>query len=427
MERSSTPLFRKEAVEAQRPQAYGRAILVRPITFSVLTSVAVAIAGVIVGYFVWGTYTEHVTLRGQLLPDRGVIKVHPAQFGTVVEKHVSEGDSVARGDALFVISSERFSSAMGPTKGLVGRELERQQAILEQAIERAQAHESAELESLERTEAALKEEMRNLDAMLESQRERLALAEEAVERYSIVQDRGFVPEDRLIAERDNYLQQRSQLQSLERERAAVERQLTELKNNARNLPFRYDNELADLERALASVRRDLTENEAQRLVTVTTPTSGTAAVVGAQIGQFVDTSRPLLSIVPDDSELEAHVYAPSNAIGFIEPGDKVLLRYEAYPYQRFGHHESTVEAVSRTAVSPAELASAAVARGVPEAQGGEPLYKVTLALSSQTITAYGEQHELEVGMAVEADVLQDTRRLYEWILEPLYSLTGRIH
>jgi membrane fusion protein len=49
-----------------------------------------------------------------------------------------------------------------------------------------------------------------------------------------------------------------------------------------------------------------------------------------------------------------------------------------------------------------------------------------VALESQTVQAYGEPRGLLPGMAVEADVLGERRRLYEWVLEPLYALAGRI-
>jgi membrane fusion protein len=47
-------------------------------------------------------------------------------------------------------------------------------------------------------------------------------------------------------------------------------------------------------------------------------------------------------------------------------------------------------------------------------------------LDKTTITAYGRQEPLRVGMTVSADVELDSRRLYEWLLEPLWSLQGRI-
>jgi membrane fusion protein len=53
------------------------------------------------------------------------------------------------------------------------------------------------------------------------------------------------------------------------------------------------------------------------------------------------------------------------------------------------------------------------------------VYRVAVALDSQTMKAYGEAKRLLPGMEVEADALLDTRRLYEWVLEPLYALAGR--
>ncbi len=57
---------------------------------------------------------------------------------------------------------------------------------------------------------------------------------------------------------------------------------------------------------------------------------------------------------------------------------------------------------------------------------GEPLYRITVVLARQTITAYGKPQPLQAGMLVDADIVQEKRHLYEWVLEPLYSLTGKL-
>ena len=63
----------------------------------------------------------------------------------------------------------------------------------------------------------------------------------------------------------------------------------------------------------------------------------------------------------------------------------------------------------------------------PEPAGaGEPLYRITVDLSAQTIMAYGEARPLQIGMQLEADIMQERRKLYEWVLEPLISITGKL-
>jgi len=42
------------------------------------------------------------------------------------------------------------------------------------------------------------------------------------------------------------------------------------------------------------------------------------------------------------------------------------------------------------------------------------------------VMAYGKRVTLQDGMELEVDILIDTRRLYEWVLEPVYSVTGKL-
>ena len=134
---------------------------------------------------------------------------------------------------------------------------------------------------------------------------------------------------------------------------------------------------------------------------------------------MVTAGTPLATLIPADAELEAHLFSPSRSIGFVREGQDVLLRYLAYPYQKFGQHRASVVAISRNPMLAAEL-------GFTPIDGTrEPLYRIKAALEAQAIRAYGRLEPLQPGMQVEADILLDRRRLIEWIFEPLLSLAGR--
>ena len=60
------------------------------------------------------------------------------------------------------------------------------------------------------------------------------------------------------------------------------------------------------------------------------------------------------------------------------------------------------------------------------AQGGDPVYRVTVRIKSQAVAAYGQAHALKPGMLAEADIVQDTRKLWEWALEPIFSVSGKL-
>ena len=84
-------------------------------------------------------------------------------------------------------------------------------------------------------------------------------------------------------------------------------------------------------------------------LTLTTPDksgvvtlSGTVSNRSVKIGQSVSAGQALLTLLPAGDRLEAELLVPSESIGFIAPGDRVLLRYDAYPYQRFGVHTGNI-------------------------------------------------------------------------------------
>jgi membrane fusion protein len=55
----------------------------------------------------------------------------------------------------------------------------------------------------------------------------------------------------------------------------------------------------------------------------------------------------------------------------------------------------------------------------------EPVYRIMVSLERQAITAYGQSVPLQPGMQLEADVIIERRRLIEWVLDPLFTLTGK--
>jgi membrane fusion protein len=413
------PLFRPAAIAANRKDALGPIVLARPVSFGMLTGVALLIASLLGALLAFGRYSAHSTLRGRLVPDRGVIDIHSPQLGTIVEKRVAEGQHVERGEVLFVVSSDRLTKALGPAQSAVGERLSGRRRSLEAQIDDTRALERLERASLEESRSSLGGEAAMLEQSIDAQRQRVHIAEEAVERYRRIRAQGFASEDVLLAKQADLLEQRGRLQGLERETSGIGRQLDDVMARAGSLELRYRNQIAELERSVSAADLDIAENEARRELVVAAPANGIVTGIAAVVGQPVDNSARLAFILPSGSRLRAELYASSRAVGFISAGEDVLLRYESFPYQKFGHYYGTVEAVSQTAVLPGVRAA--------DATGAEPVYQVVVALESQNVIAYGTPRELRAGMAVEADVLLETRRLYEWVLEPLYSLRGKVH
>jgi membrane fusion protein len=97
----------------------------------------------------------------------------------------------------------------------------------------------------------------------------------------------------------------------------------------------------------------------------------------------VEANTALAALVPSGARLEAHLYAPGSAIGFIKPGKTALLRYRAYPSEQAGRQIADLSDISQVALSPGEYA----ARTGVTVQ--EPMYEMIAKLPSQTLTVFG--------------------------------------
>jgi membrane fusion protein len=321
-----------------------------------------------------------------------------------------------------VLSLER-SSAAGDTQASVQRSLrERERSLADSASQQALLTQ-AQAAAIDQRLADMRRErgQRLSEALLHEQR--LTLAGDALARLESLRRDNFISAAQLQAKHEELLGLQAQLQALEREAAAHERAIAALEAERRELPLRAQAQQGEIQRERAELAQLAAESEAKRRLVVQAPADGVVSAVLAQPGQTVTPTAALASLVPADSQLQAHLYAPSSAVGFVRPDQTVLLRYQAYAYQKFGHQRGRVLQVSRTPLSAAD--QSALAGAQPQA-ALEPLYRITVALDKQQVSAYGQDISLVPGMQLDADVLLDRRRLIEWIFEPLLGLGGRV-
>lgn len=414
-------LYRPEALEANRETGMGRVHVATPISFAVFMSLAVLAALALVIFATLGTYTRKARVMGQLVPSAGLIRILAPQAATVVKRHIEEGDLVRKGQTLYTLSIDRSSIVHGNTQATVGEQMRhRRESLMVELAKQKQI--STQEESALRTRLADMEiELKQLAGEIDNQKTRMQLAEQSVKRYSELAASKFVSDIQAQQKVEELLDQKARLQTLTRNRATLEREIGTARSELSIAPLKARQQRESLERGIIAMDQDMTENEARREITVIASQDGYASNVQADLGQSVPAGAPLLAIVPSGAVLEVHLYAPSRSIGFVQPNAPVLMRYQAFPYQKFGQQPGVVSTISRTALAPQDYALPGLA-----AMANEPLYRITVNVARQYVLAYGQQQKLHPGMLVEADVLLDRRRIYEWILDPLYSVLGKV-
>jgi membrane fusion protein len=358
-----------------------------------------------------------------LLPSGGLIRVQPGQLGVVRKVCVNEGQKVNAGDLLFILSNERNISAKQSAESAVSMLLQYRRDSYNEELAQVSQQSNLRIVAAQKRVVALLEESARLQSQISLQKSRVELVTQAFKRFRDLYAENYISSAQIEDKEAELLDQRQKLAELERLKVANERDYISAQADYADLKYQLKRDEEALKRNALSIQQDITESQARQEIKVTAPTAGTVSTITVEVGKSVAADSTLTSILPVDSKLEAEIYAPSRAIGFVKPGMKVLLRYQAYPYQKFGQYEATVREIATTPVSSHEHELSDVA--IVTSQASEPLYRIRLRLKQQEISLYNKRVELKPGMLLNASVVLEHRRLYEWILEPLYSIARR--
>lgn len=422
----NNPLFRPEVLAERQTQWLGTVLLTPRFSHRIFGAYALLVTGAITALLFFGEYTRTAKVSGWLVPEQGMVRVFAAQTGVATDLYVKEGTTVKRGERLMLLSTELQSATLGDTQAQIARGLNtRRESLLEESRQQKILL-AQQTRAFSSRLAALRSEEQQITEEIALQQSRLRLAEKSESRQRELREMGFISDQQSQLAVEGKLEQASKLRALERTRANLRRERLTLEGDMNDLPLKFQSQIAIIERNISSMGQELAEAEAKRETVVTAPQEGTVTSIQAETGGRANTTAPLLSILPAGAKLEAHLYTPSRSIGFVRPGQKVLIRYQSYPYQKFGHYEGAVSHISRSAMSPNELP--AQLAGLSSIFGAnEPVYKIVVSLASQQVTAYGEQVALQPGMQLDADVVIERRKLYEWVLDPLFTITGKWH
>jgi len=413
-------LFRQEALDAANRGNLGVVALYCPPYRWLVISVVIFITAVTALFFIFGSYTKYESSTGELLPENGMLVIPPPVSATVVDIPVKEGQLVKKGDVLMVLSSE-ISTQMGQTRQVIAENLAGQRERLQQDLETLAKLHDVEMKGLSDTIRSLKLQQEQLKLQLAHRRKQVALAKLQLDKLNAMHQEGYASNRQLEEQESALLDSQARYQEYQRQLLDTSQKIVQAEQQLDERPLDDDKKRNDIERQLADNRQSMAENEARRSFELRAPKSGYVGMIMIKNGQMLNAGQSAISILPSNSDLVARLMVNTQSIGFIQPGQRVVLRYKAFPYQKFGQQYGRVIEVSRTALSPQEVSTLTGKNNIQEQQ-----YRVLVALDKQTISAYSQDEKLKPGMALDADFIVDKRHLYEWVLEPIFALGHKI-
>ena len=448
--------FRPEVMQSQTSQWLGVVRLHRPLSFGIITASAVGVALLCMTFATWGEVNRKARVSGLLVSSLGSLNIAAPLAGVLVESKITEGQTVQAGDVLLVLNTERQSAA-GDTSALTLLHIEARKQTLSTERGLRQLQTSQRSQVLEDRIRTLNAELLRMDEEQSLLENRITLSKRTLARSQKLASDGFLSEAQVQTNQEELIDLNSRQQAQARSKLSTQRDLRTLTGEFEGLTTQLKADLNQLDRSLSQLNQESTETTARKSTIITAPYAGTVTAFNLQSGQAVQAGQTLATLVrtteqpaklvkstndgllkisvrpepveglpTDDNALQAHLYAPSRTAGFLKPGQSVYMRYAAYPYQKFGLQTGQITAISATPFSANELPPNIAQQLIAQSGSNEALFRINVRLDQQTISSYGEPLQLKAGLTLEADVLQERRKIWEWVLEPLLAARAQL-
>jgi membrane fusion protein len=372
----------------------------------------------IISFLATATVARKETVNGTLAFSLGELRIVPTRAGIVRALYVSEGQEVERDQPLALVSTEQQLASGDVVDQRVLGAINAEQQMLEARL--AALNESAPLE-----QQALAERLRGARHQIEElakeipiRQERLALSHEAAEVGKDAYNRGVMSGDNLRQRQYERLTQEQATDDFKAQIAQLEAQAAADSASLAKLPSDTAQTRAQIQQEIVALEEKRANTSAQNGFILKAPAAGHVTSLQARIGQPVDPSKPLMTVVPTGSDLRAEIYVPSRAIGFIQPGQQVRLFYDAFPHERFGLATGWIEEVSASVLRPDEVTGSVAVK--------EPVYRAIVVPEKSSVNAYGTEIPLRSGMSLTADIILEDRSFLKLMLDPLRAAGSRV-
>lgn len=415
---TSESLFRPEAVKQQGVKLDGDVIIAQPVRTTVLVVALVFTILLALVFLSQSSFNRKETVSGYLKPDLGVARIAPQRNGTIVTLFVEDGQTVTAGQKLALISSDEYLEHGSNLSSQLLSALEQQRTNLKLRLNEYDISFRQQKATLEGQLANVKSQLREIKSQQAVMAERLKLNEQKLNDFNHLRELGHISTTEFNNLRELVLTLQQQQKDLQISYQAQQGQLLQLEAQYLALPNDYEQQKVQISTELAKLSQQHTEMSARSEVLLTAPVAGRVTNLVAELGSMAIAGKSILTIVPDNSTLYAVLLVPTRAFGFIQPGQETRMRYEAFPYQRFGLYRGEIVQFSKSVLLPNE-----VNMPVPVS---EPVYQVHVKLDSQAVNAYGSEVMLQSGMLLSADIVLEQRSLLNWLFEPILSLRGRL-
>jgi len=399
------------------------------------------ITALITAAIVWASVSsidEVVIAPGKLITTQPTIVVQPLETSIIRTINVTAGEIVQKGQTLATLDAtfsqsdvdqqrtkfvaldaqvKRLEAELAGTDYTRTAGGSRDELLQMQLFGQRLAYYTAQLQNYDQqiaAQAATITSSRNQEVVLTNRRETLSEIEGARERLYNRESGSLIT---LLGSRDARLDVETSLSAVQGKAAEAEHTLSKLKADRQAFieDFRRAamEQLVDLRSQRDTAAEELKKMELRRdMVVLTAPADSVVLDLAARsVGSVVREAEPIVTLVPLNVPLEAEVSVNTRDIGRITTGKEARIKFDAYPFQKFGTASGAVRTVSRDAFTPSQQEAVT--------QTAAPYFKARIPIADPRLKGSDEPVRLLPGMTVSAEIMVGHRTIISYFLYPI--------
>lgn len=414
-------MFRQEAIEYQKTKWKGKAMLLPGTPFWLVAVLSFSLTAAFIVFITVGTYTRRINVTGEISTYPRAAYVYSSVQGVVVKQFVTEGDKVDVGSPIYKIDVSK-STPSGVVSDNQRQHIDNQLERINKIISQLENSKKNTIAMLEKQISHYAEALKNSKDIFEKAREGVLIMKGNMESYRDYQAKGLVNKDQLINQVSLYYQQQNNLLGLSGQNEQNALQLTLLESQVQIQAADFDSRVYQMELQRYDLHKERLQIDSNGEIIIRALSDGYVNSLSVTVGQMVNVGDSLLQILPSNIDYYSLiVWVPNDAIPYISVGDPVNIRYEAFPSAKFGKFTGTVSLISKVPASPEEMHTY---QGAPRSiiSMPQPYYKLVVRPKKNQIN-YGEKMlRLENGMKAQSTFFLEKRKIYQWMISPLYDI-----
>lgn len=402
-------MFREEVHEAQKTSQYGQTLKVKPlkyIHFTLLITLALITA---ILFIAFSEYARKETVYGHLVPEAGMTTIKASTNGIVTAISVQEGQTLEAGNLLFSLTDELLMSKSSSAFYQMYSEMMKQKSLYESQIVFAREASVEKQQHLASQIEFAKQKIELVDSQSNTLFNQLKACRKLLDSLQGLKSNQIVSEKEFLTENKECFRLQGEMNQNALNRLDLLKITQDSERSLNLLDEHLKRQLADIHQLLSVHQQKIFEKESQYKTSIAAPMNGTIISLRVKEGDNVQPGQVLAIIAPFNYKLQAHLFIPTKSIAFALKGQKVKLKYDAYPFERYGWGEGTIvdinDSVFRHDVIPIVL------------NDNSSYYRAKVNLASQTLNHKHTNLVLKNGMQVIAEIPYDKRALWQWIFK----------